>query len=71
MNHMQKIESLSRLISGIAHDFNNMLAAIVIYNELNRFFTNDCPDEKLKEKLLFNAQQVDIVSDRGKNLIKK
>jgi PAS domain S-box-containing protein len=71
INHMQKIESLSRLTSGIAHDFNNMLAAIVIFNELNRFFSNDCTDEKLKEKLLFNAQQVDIVSDRGKNLIKK
>jgi PAS domain S-box-containing protein len=71
INHMQKIESLSRLTSGIAHDFNNMLAAIVIYNELNRFFSNDCQDEKLKEKLLFNAQQVDIVSERGKNLIKK
>jgi signal transduction histidine kinase len=68
---MQKIESLSRLTSGIAHDFNNILSAIIGYNHLNTFAGEDCTDEKLKEEILFNTQQVNMASERAVNLIKK
>ena len=71
VNQMQKIESLSRLTSGIAHDFNNILSAIIGYNHLNTFAGEDCTDEKLKEEILFNTQQVNMASERAVNLIKK
>ena len=71
VNQMQKVESLSRLTSGIAHDFNNILAAIIGYNHLNRFAGEDCTDEKLKEEILFNTEQVNIASERATELIKK
>jgi PAS domain S-box-containing protein len=71
VNQMQKMESLSRLTSGIAHDFNNILAAIMGYNQLNNFVGEDCTDEKLKEEILFNTEQVNIASERAVNLIKK
>ena len=71
VNHMQKVESLSRLTSGIAHDFNNILMAISGYNQLNIFAGEDCQDEKLKEEILFNADQVNKASERAGNLIKK
>jgi signal transduction histidine kinase len=68
---MQKVESLSRLTSGIAHDFNNILSAIIGYNQLNRFAGEDCTDEKLKEEIQFNTEQVNTASERAVNLIKK
>ena len=68
---MQKMESLSRLTSGIAHDFNNILSAIIGYNQLNRFAGEDCTDEKLKEEIQFNTEQVNTASERAVNLIKK
>jgi signal transduction histidine kinase len=71
VNQMQKVESLSRLTSGIAHDFNNILSAIIGYNHLNTFAGEDCTDEKLKEEILFNTQQVNMASERAVNLIKK
>ena len=71
VNQMQKVESLSRLTSGIAHDFNNILNAIIGYNQLNSFVGEDCTDEKLKEEILFNTEQVNIASERATNLIKK
>ena len=71
VNQMQKVESLSRLTSGIAHDFNNILSAIIGYNQLNTFAGEDCTDEKLKEEILFNTQQVNMASERAVNLIKK
>ena len=75
LNHqvtqMQKVESLSRLTSGIAHDFNNILAVIVGYTQLNQFVADDCQDEKLKEDLLFNTNQIEIASARAMSLIKK
>jgi signal transduction histidine kinase len=71
VNQMQKVESLSRLTSGIAHDFNNILMAISGYNHLNTFAGEDCTDEKLKEEILFNTQQVNMASERAVNLIKK
>jgi signal transduction histidine kinase len=71
VNQMQKVESLSRLTSGIAHDFNNILSAIIGFNHLNTFAGEDCTDEKLKEEILFNTQQVNMASERAVNLIKK
>ena len=71
VNQMQKVESLSRLTSGIAHDFNNILSAIIGYNQLNRFAGEDCTDEKLKEEILFNTEQVNLASGRATGLIKK
>ena len=71
VNQMQKVESLSRLTSGIAHDFNNILSAIIGYNQLNRFCGEDCTDEKLKEEILFNTEQVNLASERAVNLIAK
>ena len=71
VNQMQKLESISRLTSGIAHDFNNILAAIIGYNQLNKFVVEDCLDEQLKEEILFNTDQVGIASDRAAELIKK
>ncbi len=71
VNQMQKLESISRLTSGIAHDFNNILAAIIGYNQLNKFVVEDCLDEQLKEEILFNTDQVAIASDRAAELIKK
>ncbi len=71
VNQMQKIESLSRLTSGIAHDFNNILSAIIGYNQLNKFSCEDCTDEKLKEEIRFNTEQVTMASERAVNLIKK
>ena len=71
VNQMQKVESLSRLTSGIAHDFNNILSAIIGYNQLNRFAGEDCTDEKLKEEIQFNTEQVNTASERAVNLIKK
>jgi signal transduction histidine kinase len=68
---MQKLESISRLTSGIAHDFNNILAAIIGYNQLNKFVVEDCLDEQLREEILFNTDQVAIASDRAAELIKK
>ena len=71
VNQMQKIESLSRLTSGIAHDFNNILSAIMGYNQLNSYAGEECHNEKLKEEILFNTEQVNIASERAVNLIKK
>ena len=71
VNQMQKVESLSRLTSGIAHDFNNILSAIIGYNQLNNFAGEDSTDEKLKEEILFNTEQVHMASERAVNLIKK
>jgi signal transduction histidine kinase len=71
VNQMQKIESISRLTSGIAHDFNNILAAIIGYNQLNKFVAEDCLDEQLKEEIRFNTDQVGKASDRAAELIKK
>ncbi|MEN9897055.1 MAG: hypothetical protein RLZZ66_704 [Pseudomonadota bacterium] len=71
VNQMQKVESLSRLTSGIAHDFNNILGAIIGYNQLNGYAGEDCTDEKLKEEILFNTEQVNMASGRAVNLIKK
>jgi PAS domain S-box-containing protein len=71
VNQMQKVESLSRLTSGIAHDFNNLLGAIIGYNQLNSYAGEDCTDEKLKEEILFNTEQVQLASERAVNLIKK
>jgi signal transduction histidine kinase/CheY-like chemotaxis protein len=34
LRHVQKMESVGRLVSGIAHDFNNLLTAILGYSEL-------------------------------------
>jgi len=71
VTQMQKIESLSRLTSGIAHDFNNILAVIVGYSQLNQFIADDCHDEKIKDDLLFNSNQIEIASARAMRLIKK
>jgi len=71
VNQMQKIESISRLTSGIAHDFNNILAAIIGYNQLNKFVAEDCLDEQLKEEIFFNTDQVAKASERATELIKK
>ncbi len=71
VNQMQKVESLSRLTSGIAHDFNNILSAIIGYNHLNTFAGEDCENQKLKEEILFNTEQVNMASERATNLIKK
>lgn len=71
VTQMQKIESLSRLTSGIAHDFNNILAVIVGYSQLNQFIADDCHDEKIKDDLLFNSNQIEIASARAMSLIKK
>ena len=71
VNQMQKMESLSRLTSGIAHDFNNILSAIIGYNQLNNFAGEDCENQKLKEEILFNTEQVNMASERATNLIKK
>ena len=71
VNQMQKVESLSRLTSGIAHDFNNILSAIIGYNQLNTFAGEDCENQKLKEEILFNTEQVNMASERATNLIKK
>ena len=71
INQMQKVESLSRLTSGIAHDFNNILSAIIGYNQLNKFAGEDCKDEKSKNDILFNSEQIKLASERGVGLIKK
>jgi len=71
VNQMQKVESLSRLTAGIAHDFNNILNAIIGYNQLNKFAGEDCTDQKLKEEIFFNTEQVELASERAINLIKK
>ena len=71
VNQLQRIESISRLTAGIAHDFNNILSAIIGYNQLNIYAGEDCMDEKLKEEIAFNANQVNIASERAVNLIKK
>lgn len=71
VNQLQRVESISRLTAGIAHDFNNILAAITGYNQLNRYSTEETTNEKLKEEILFNTDQVEIASQRGINLIKK
>jgi signal transduction histidine kinase len=71
VNHMQKMESLSRLTSGIAHDFNNILGAIAGYNELTKLIAEECQDPQRKEEILFNTNQVDIASKRAVKLIKQ
>ncbi|MEN9898738.1 MAG: hypothetical protein RLZZ66_2387 [Pseudomonadota bacterium] len=71
VNQLQRVESISRLTAGIAHDFNNILAAITGYNQLNRYSIEETTNEKLKEEVLFNTDQVEIASQRGINLIKK
>jgi signal transduction histidine kinase len=75
LNHqvlqLQKIESIGRLTSGIAHDFNNILFSIIGYNQLNTYAGEDCTDQKLKEEIFFNTEQVKLASERAVNLIKK
>jgi CheY-like chemotaxis protein len=34
LQHLQKMESFSRLVGGVAHDFNNLISIIVGYTEL-------------------------------------
>ena len=71
LNQLQRLESIGRLTSGIAHDFNNILFSIIGYNQLNSYAGEDCTDEKLKEEILFNTEQVNLASERAVNLIKK
>ena len=68
---LQKLDTIGRLTSGIAHDFNNILFSIIGYNQLNGYAGKDCTDEKLKEEILFNTEQVNLASERAVNLIKR
>ena len=71
VNQMQRVESISRLTAGISHDFNNILAVIVGYNDLNRYIADEYQNEALKDELLFNLNQIEIASERGRVLINK
>ncbi len=71
VNQMQKLETISRLTSGIAHDFNNILTGMLGYNELNKFYSDDIQDEKLRADIFNNATQVEKAGYRAVDLIKK
>jgi len=71
LNHMQKLESISRLTSGIAHYFNNILGCVLGYNEMNQDVSDNIIDESLKAELESNTKQIDVAGKRATELIGK
>lgn len=69
LNHMQKLDSIGRLTAGLAHDFNNILASILGYTEMSLLINEDITDEKVKNNLAHNLQQISIAGHRAAELI--
>ena len=71
VNHLQKLESISRLTSGIAHDFNNILMCMLGYNEMNKMDSEDITNESLRASIENNTKQIDLAGKRAADLINK
>lgn len=71
INQLQRIESIGRMTAGIAHNFNNILGSIIGFNQMNYYAGEDCTDEKLKEEILENSEQIQIASQRAVELVKQ
>ena len=71
INHMQKLESISRLTSGIVHDFNNILMCMLGYNEMNKMDSEDITNESLRASIENNTKQIDLAGKRAADLINK
>ena len=71
LNHLQKLESISRLTSGIAHDFNNILMCMLGYNEMNKMDSEDITNESLRASIENNTKQIDLAGKRAAELINK
>ena len=71
LNHLQKLESISRLTSGIAHDFNNILMCMLGYNEMNKMDSEDITNESLRASIENSTKQIDLAGKRAVELINK
>lgn len=67
LNQSRKMEALGKLTGGIAHDFNNMLAIIIGYTDLALAKI----EKETKPSITNDLEQIQIASNRAKNLVAK